>query len=124
MPADARAALMRSPTSRKSGWGVTFGTLRCCVLADYSSTDYSQHRAGASAPVEWAAPGSEFRVVSKRDWFIGVVVLALGMLAHSAIPRYEWREGARSASPIGPVQQMIRIDRWTGQVEILRLPLR
>lgn len=50
--------------------------------------------------------------MTPRRWWLGVVLLGLGLLAHAAVPRYEWR-----AVPHVP-DAFLRIDRWTGAAEI------
>lgn len=50
--------------------------------------------------------------MTRRDWYIGVFILALALVFHAAFPRYEYR--ARD-----PLYQSIRIDRWTGQAAIV-----
>jgi hypothetical protein len=52
--------------------------------------------------------------ITRRDWWLGVVLLTLALLAHAAIPRYEWHGGT---SPYVP---LTRIDRWTGHSEVGR----
>jgi hypothetical protein len=52
-------------------------------------------------------------MITRRDWWLGILVLALALLAHAAIPRYEWRT---TAMPL----LMMRIDRWTGHVITVR----
>jgi len=46
-------------------------------------------------------------MVTRRDWWIGVGVVALGLLVHASVPRYEWQASGT-----------VRIDRWTGGAEI------
>ena len=50
--------------------------------------------------------------ITKRDWWIGVVLVVLVVLSHAMFPRYEWRE--RGAT-------LIRIDRWTGGAVVGRI---
>jgi hypothetical protein len=50
------------------------------------------------------------RPLTRRDWWLGVLVLTLALLIHAAWPRYEWRHVG------GPA--FVRIDRWTGTVII------
>ncbi len=50
--------------------------------------------------------------MTRRDWWIGIVVLLLALSSYSVWPRYEWR------STNG--QALIRIDRWFGTAEIGR----
>jgi hypothetical protein len=45
-----------------------------------------------------------------RDWWLGVIAVALAILFHAAFPRYEWRDA--HGVPL------IRIDRWTGRQEL------
>lgn len=46
--------------------------------------------------------------MTTRTWWIGITILALALLAHAALPRYEWRSLPERPS------MMIRVDRWTG----------
>jgi hypothetical protein len=50
--------------------------------------------------------------MTRRDWWLGVFVVALVLLLHAAIPRYEWRSA-------GSMPTAARIDRWTGDVHRL-----
>jgi hypothetical protein len=53
--------------------------------------------------------------VSKTSYWLGVLVLALALLAHAALPRYE-------VQPVpGRPLNALRTDRWTGDVELLTL---
>lgn len=52
-----------------------------------------------------------------RDWWLGVTLVALAILLHGLIPRYEWREFTRTSAG----QYGIRIDRWTGEAQRLRV---
>ena len=68
---------------------------------------------------------------SRRDWYIGVAILVLALLFHAAVPRYEWRHpGLGFAGNVAdgafftdgyrwPGSRWIRIDRWTGRIEIV-----
>jgi hypothetical protein len=49
--------------------------------------------------------------MTRRDWWFGILVLTLAMLAHAAFPRYEWRQ-----TPAG--LGYVRIDRWTGTADL------
>lgn len=46
--------------------------------------------------------------MTRRDWWLGVGLVALAILLHAAFPRYEWRNV--KGVPL------VRIDRWTGRV--------
>lgn len=48
--------------------------------------------------------------MTRRDWWMGILLLAAAVLAHALIPRYEWRN-------VGPVPR-VRVDRWTGRAEV------
>jgi hypothetical protein len=45
--------------------------------------------------------------VTRRDWWIGVIVLSSALVFHAAVPRYTWRTDDR----------LVREDRWTGRLE-------
>ena len=51
--------------------------------------------------------------MTRRDWWFGVPVVSLSLLAHAACPRYEYMVVRES---IGDV---IKIDRWTGDNELM-----
>lgn len=46
--------------------------------------------------------------MTRRDWWIGIMILVVVLLFQALFPRYEWRQigGAFFA----------RIDRWTGDI--------
>lgn len=46
--------------------------------------------------------------MNRRDWWLGVSVVALALLIHSMLPRYE---------VVGYGDAFLRVDRWTGVVE-------
>jgi len=45
--------------------------------------------------------------MTRRDWWLGVSAVTLGVVFHAVFPRYEWRN--YQSVPI------IRVDRWTGR---------
>ena len=47
--------------------------------------------------------------MTRRDWWLGVAVLALVILVHALLPRYEWS--------VSPMFGILRFDRWTGRTE-------
>ena len=50
--------------------------------------------------------------MTRRDWWLGVLVVVLALLVHAGLPRYEWR------TPRENIAVAIRIDRWTGAAEL------
>lgn len=46
--------------------------------------------------------------MTRRDWWLGIVLIVAAILVHALVPRYDWG------------QNRIRIDRWTGAAEIGR----
>jgi hypothetical protein len=48
--------------------------------------------------------------ITRRDWWIGVTVVAVAILAHALFPRYQWRDFR--GMPI------IRVDRWRNIEEV------
>ena len=48
-------------------------------------------------------------MISRRDWWIGIVLAVLTILVHALVPRYEYQQ----AGP-GSIA-WVRVDRWTGQ---------
>jgi len=53
--------------------------------------------------------------MTRRDWWLGVLVLALALVIHAALTRYEWM----LAGPPGGIQQLIQLDRWTGRAQMI-----
>jgi hypothetical protein len=49
--------------------------------------------------------------MTRRDWYIGVTLIAVAVLLHALLPRYEWRAGPSD-------RHLIRIDRWTGAASL------
>lgn len=48
--------------------------------------------------------------MTRRDWWLGLVVLVVAGLLHALLPRYEI---------VGtPSTQFARFDRWTGQLQL------
>ena len=50
--------------------------------------------------------------MTRRDWWLGVTLVVLALLAHALVPRYEW------SAPSGG--SILRIDRWLGQTEVMK----
>lgn len=48
--------------------------------------------------------------MTRRDWWLGVLLLVGAIILHALIPRFEWV----SLTPEGDV---IKVDRWTGVEE-------
>ena len=48
-------------------------------------------------------------MISRRDWWIGVVLVVLAILVHALVPRYEYQQ-------VGSVL-WIRVDLWTGRAQ-------
>lgn len=44
--------------------------------------------------------------ISRRDWWLGIAAVAIALLLHAALPRYDYRQVSGLA--------FVRIDRWTG----------
>lgn len=51
-------------------------------------------------------------VVTPRQFWIGITLLIVAVLAHAAFPRYDWRQDREA-----PVV-WTRIDRWTGTLQL------
>lgn len=47
--------------------------------------------------------------MNRRDWWLGVAVLAAVLLLHALVPRYEWQHQEGLA--------WLRVDRWSGRAE-------
>ena len=48
-------------------------------------------------------------MISRRDWWIGIVLVVLAILVHALVPRYEYQhDGPGSIA-------WVRVDRWTGR---------
>ena len=50
--------------------------------------------------------------MTTRAWYLGATILAIALVLHALVPRYEWR-----TVPDHP-SQLIRIDRWSGRAEV------
>lgn len=48
--------------------------------------------------------------MTRRDWWIGVVLIVLALVLHAAIPRYGLTVRADG---------FVRFDRWTGRAEVV-----
>jgi hypothetical protein len=48
--------------------------------------------------------------ITRRDWWLGVAVVALALVLHAIVPRYEVLIGAQGWP--------LRVDRWTGTVSV------
>lgn len=53
--------------------------------------------------------------MSKRDWWTGVFIVALALVLYAGTHRYEWM----LAGPPSGVQQLIKLDRWTGRAYVV-----
>lgn len=53
--------------------------------------------------------------MTRRDWWIGVMLIVFALLVHALIPRYDFRQ-ERSGSAY-----WTRIDRWTGSAAVFRI---
>lgn len=55
--------------------------------------------------------------MTRRDWWLGVAVVTLALLAHAALPRYTWfpMRGDGPGSAIG----MVRVDHWRGTTTLV-----
>jgi hypothetical protein len=47
--------------------------------------------------------------MTRRDWWLGVAVLAIAIMVHAILPRYEWRQVGNA---------FVRIDRWFGAAAV------
>jgi hypothetical protein len=53
-------------------------------------------------------------MLTRRDWWLGVVLIVAALLVHAAVPRYTWRIVAT-----GPAAVLtMRTDRWFGEAEL------
>lgn len=50
--------------------------------------------------------------MTRRDWYLGVVLVACALLFHAAFPRYEIRQPGGDRATF-----LLRVDRWTGTVK-------
>lgn len=53
--------------------------------------------------------GREGAVMSRREWWIGIVLIGVALLGHVALPRYDVMVSDHA---------FVRVDRWTGHVEV------
>jgi hypothetical protein len=52
--------------------------------------------------------------MTRRDWWIGIMLIVVALLLHAAVPRYEWRQ-------LGTGGTWSRADRWSGALELWAL---
>ena len=50
-------------------------------------------------------------MITRRGWWLGVLLITAALMLHALLPRYEFRWEASAAG-------MARFDRWTGTVEL------
>jgi hypothetical protein len=50
--------------------------------------------------------------VARRDWYVGIAIVAAALIFHALFPRYEIRHPGGDRRPL----MMLRVDRWTGKV--------
>jgi len=55
--------------------------------------------------------------MTRRDWWLGVGLVALAVLMNAAIPRYDIRTVG-----VGRAHAFMRVDRWTGHAEVATGP--
>jgi hypothetical protein len=48
--------------------------------------------------------------MTRRDWWLGIVLLALCLLFRAVVPRYEWQPEPRNT--------MMQVDRWTRDAQV------
>ena len=53
-------------------------------------------------------------MMTKRDWWIGVLLIALALFVHALMPRYEYRNFGEPNEGV-----FTRIYRWTGSAELV-----
>jgi len=56
-------------------------------------------------------------MISKRDWWLGVILIVFALLVHATVPRYFPRYEFRQSQGL----IWMSIDRWTGSAEMVRL---
>ena len=49
------------------------------------------------------------RPVTRRDWWLGVAIVAATVLVHALFPRYEWLLLREKTADV------LRVDGWTGR---------
>lgn len=47
--------------------------------------------------------------MTRRDWWLGIVLLTVALLTQAAVPRYTWQQSGTL---------VIRVDRWLGIAEV------
>ncbi len=62
-----------------------------------------------------ATAGRQANPISRREWWLGVGLVFVALMAHALLPRYEYT----AFGPQNP--DVIRVDRWTGDHELLFL---
>lgn len=48
--------------------------------------------------------------ITRRDWWLGILLIVGGLVAHALLPRYEW-------VTLTPEGDVIKVDKWTGVEE-------
>ena len=54
--------------------------------------------------------------MTRRDLYLAVAIMAMALIGHAMLPRYDWRHVGESS--IGG-ERFVRIDRWTGDARLL-----
>lgn len=48
-------------------------------------------------------------------WYVGLALLVATLIVHALFPRYEWRVAGDSTG----IQQLLRLDNWTGEAVVV-----
>ena len=52
--------------------------------------------------------------MTRRDWWLGVLLIVLALLVHGLVPRYDYRPLGNSS-----LGAFSRFDRWTGGADVI-----
>ena len=53
--------------------------------------------------------------MTRRDWWLGIALVAVVLVLHALVPRYDYRATDQ------PGEVWMKIDRWTGDASLVRL---
>ena len=59
--------------------------------------------------------------MTRRDWWLGILVLVAALFAHSAINRYAWHVYTIPGQ-VPETQALVKIDKFTGAVALELVP--
>src|SRR5687768_15773279 len=95
-PWRCRSSRIRDPSRLSAGclagwraFGGTPGMLACYIFSEHARSDTTLAARRGEARLY---PVVNEAHMTRRDWWIGVVLIVVALLLHAALPRYEWRQ--------------------------------